>query len=77
MPPSQDFTWTAGVGVQKYWLDVGTSVGIGNISAGEVTETHKVVSGLPAGGGPLWVRLWSSINGVWQSPLDYSFVARP
>jgi hypothetical protein len=69
------FTWTAGTGAQDYWLDVGTAQGSGNISSGVVTGTSKQVTGIPNGAGAtIWVRLWTRIGGVWQTPIDYPFV---
>jgi hypothetical protein len=68
------FEWSAGTGASDYWLDVGTSQGSGNISAGVVTSTFKTVTGIPSGaGGPIWVRLYTRIGGVWQAPIDYSY----
>lgn len=69
------FTWTAGTGAQDYWLDVGTIQGSGDISGAVVNGTSKQVSGIPnTGSGPIWVRLWTRIGGVWQTPFDYQFI---
>jgi hypothetical protein len=70
---SVTFTWTPGVGATAYWLDVGYSLGLGNISAGSTSLTSKTVSGLPASGHvPIYVRLWTYIGG-WLTPFDYAY----
>ena len=67
------FTWTAGTGVTEYDLHVGTTgVGSSNIIAGTVMGTSKSITGIPALGGILYFRLYSLINGAWQS-IDYTF----
>ncbi len=61
------FSWTAGTGVEAYWLDVGTIVGKGDIFAANLgTATSHTVSGIPTTGQPIYVQLWSMINGVWN-----------
>ena len=56
---SATFCWSL-VGVPAdYWLDVGTSQGVGDISAGFVTGTCKTVNNIPTGGKTIWVRLWT------------------
>ena len=60
------FTWSGGSHVSQYWLWIGTAVGTQNIydaSAGLNTSANVTV---PALGGPLYVRLFSVISGVWQ-----------
>jgi hypothetical protein len=60
------FTWKAGTGVTAYWLDVGTQIGQGNIFAANVgTATSKAVTAIPTNGLPLYVQLWSLIDGTW------------
>ncbi|MBM3752853.1 MAG: hypothetical protein FJW38_02590 [Acidobacteria bacterium] len=54
---SQIFSWTTGTAALDYWLDVGTSVGIGNIAAGIVRSTQIEVFGLPCNGQQLFARL--------------------
>jgi hypothetical protein len=68
---SATFCWSL-VGVPAdYWLDVGTSQGVGDISAGLVTGTCKTVNNIPTGGKTIWVRLWTRVppssgpTGVW------------
>lgn len=73
--PSATFTWSAGTGVTNYWLDVGTSLGSGNISNGATTSLLRTVHLLPIDGRTIYVRLWSFQGGAWQSPIDYTFTA--
>ena len=69
------FSWTAGIGVSAYWLEVGTTPGGNQIHPGsQTTSSSQTVSGLPANGSSVYVRLWSLINGAWQSE-DYTYTA--
>ena len=71
---SVTFTWNAS-GASAYWLDVGTALGQGNIFGANVgTATSQTVSGIPTGGQTIYVKLWSLINGVWQSNA-YTYTA--
>jgi len=71
----QTFTWTAGIGVSSYKLDVGTTVGGTTLYAGAAgLALSATVTGLPADGRTLWVRISSQINGTWQS-TDWSYIA--
>ena len=72
---SATFVWTAGSGVNLYQLQAGTAAaGSNNIYIGQyTTATSATVSGIPAAGGTLYVRLRSYINGVWQY-ADYTFI---
>jgi hypothetical protein len=72
---SQTFAWTAGTGVASYRLYVGRSVGASDIYAGTAgTSLSNSVAGLPTDGSTVSVRLWSSIDSVWQY-VDYSYVS--
>jgi len=61
------FNWSAGSGATSYWLDVGNSPGgnqyyqSGNL--GNVLTT--TVNGLPSNGSPVYVTLYSLVNGQW------------
>jgi peptidyl-Asp metalloendopeptidase len=69
------FTWNTGSGVSQYWLDVGTTLGGTQIySQSQGTNLSATVSGLPANGSTVYVRLWSRISGVWQFN-DYTYTA--
>jgi hypothetical protein len=70
---SVTFTWTSGTSVLAIWLDVGTTVGGSQIYAGAQSGLSRVVGGLPLGGVPVHVRLWSLFDGYW-SYTDYSYV---
>ncbi|HVD91198.1 MAG TPA: hypothetical protein VNC21_02905, partial [Vicinamibacterales bacterium] len=71
----QSFSWNAGTGVTTYKLDVGSTAGGTNFYAGvETFAQSAVVSGLPVNGSPVFVRLSSKINGVFQFS-DYTFTS--
>jgi hypothetical protein len=70
------FSWTTGSGVTLYDLFLGTT-GAGSYNlynSGHITATSVPVSGLPANGGTIFARLWSEIDGAWQS-TDYTYIA--
>ena len=73
---SQAFTWNPGNVATHFELWVGsTGVGSSNVyNSGNVTVTTETVTGLPSNGQPLYVRLYSLINGGWQS-ADYTYTA--
>ena len=71
---SVNFTWSTGSGVTLYQLLVGTH-GAGTydvFGSSYITSTSLIVNGIPTGGGTLYVRLRSYINGAWQFS-DYTF----
>jgi FtsP/CotA-like multicopper oxidase with cupredoxin domain len=71
---SQTFTWTAGSATQTQ-LWVGSSLGARNIGAtAPGTVTSATITGLPADGSIIYVRLWSLVGGTWSSN-DYFYVA--
>ncbi|MEP6538610.1 MAG: SBBP repeat-containing protein, partial [Bryobacteraceae bacterium] len=71
---SVTFTWN-NTGATAYALDVGTTVGGTNITTGSVgAATSKTVSGIPVNGSTIYVRLSTSISGVWQF-FDYTYTA--
>src|SRR5205814_2109856 len=70
------FSWSAGVSVTEYLLDVGNSLGASDIYGASQGLNHShTVSNIPTDGRTIYVRLLSKINGVWQSPLDYMYKA--
>ena len=74
---SATFTWSTGTGVSAYWLDVGTSPGVGNLFGGNVgTVTSKPVSGIPTNGSTIYVNLYSNIGGTWFRN-SYTYVGGP
>jgi hypothetical protein len=71
------FSWTAGTAVTGYklWLS-STGVGSNNLyNSGQITATSVTVPSLPASGVTVYARLWSLINGAWQS-ADYTYTAQ-
>lgn len=73
---SVTFNWNAGSGATQYMLSVGNAPGQTTYSATTVdaATTSVTVSGLPADGSHVYVRLASNINGTWQY-LDYTYTA--
>jgi hypothetical protein len=68
------FTWTAGVGVSNYELELGnTGQGSYNLyNPGHTTATSASVTGLPTNGLTIYARLWWYIGGAWQH-TDYTY----
>jgi hypothetical protein len=73
---SQAFGWSTGTGVTAYMLWVGSKgIGSNNLyDVGSTLLTTATVTGLPTTGVKLYVRLWSEIDGAWQS-ADYTYIA--
>src|ERR1039457_3174053 len=69
------FVWSAASGADQYWLDVGNSVGVGDIWGGALTATSQVVSGLPSDGRTIYVQLYTHRSGAWLSPQRYTYTA--
>lgn len=69
------FSWSGASAATGYWLDIGNSLGNGSIVGRNVSGTSYTASALPNDGRTLYVRLWTQIAGVWQSPLDYTVTA--
>ena len=69
------FSWTTAPTADQYWLDVGRTLGTGDISAGATTGTSMTVSNLPCDGSSIYVQLFSHIGGVWSSPRRYIYQA--
>ena len=73
------FKWAPGTGADNYWLDVGTSVGQGNICSGATTVTQSTCNNIPTNGVPIYVQLYTHVNGTWQGPPSaayrYSYAA--
>ena len=62
-----DFSWTAGTGASSYRLIIG-DICIGSTDlydSGFITTTSAHVS-LPPNGAPLFVTLYSKVNGIWR-----------
>ena len=71
---SATFSWTSGIGVTSYQLLVGTQgAGSSNVYLSPyTTATSASVTGIPQGGGSLYVRLRSFLGGGWQF-MDYIY----
>jgi hypothetical protein len=70
------FDWSAGSGVSRYCLRVGTTQGgydLDDVCPSGLTTT---ITNLPANGSTVWVRLRSLIDGIWQYE-DVSYTNAP
>ncbi len=80
LQPQTTFSWTTGTGVTEYWLGVGTSFDAvsrdpwGDIYAQSVGSNTSAVVNIPTSGVPIYVRLWSLVNGGWAY-VDYQYTA--
>ena len=67
------FQWTTGTGVAEYQLDLSAiAPGDTDLFVYKGTATSAIASALPANGVEVYARLYSKINGVWQSN-DYVY----
>ncbi|MEI7940515.1 MAG: choice-of-anchor D domain-containing protein, partial [Verrucomicrobiota bacterium] len=73
------FQWSSGTGVSEYFFYVGTTPGGGDIyGQSQGLNLSATVSGLPVDGSPLYVALWWSTSGGWQSTnATYTAWTRP
>jgi hypothetical protein len=73
---SVTFQWTAGA-ASEYGLWIGTTgVGSGNVVQTGGTGTTFNATGLPTGGGTIYVRVWSLVAGSWRFN-DYTYLTAP
>ena len=72
------FNWSpGGQYTDLYWLDVGNTVGMGDIFASPLSATSQTVYGIPTDGRTIYIRLWTRKSGVWQTPpFDYAYQAQ-
>ncbi len=64
---SVTFEWSAGSGVDQYFLEVGTTQGGNELFGASPGLSRSVtVPGLPTDGSIVWVRIWSLFGGAWQ-----------
>jgi hypothetical protein len=72
---STTFTWSAGpAGTTGYGLNVGTT-GVGSadlVNIGPLSGTSTTVT-LPTNGTPIYVRLWTILNGTTYLHNDYTY----
>ncbi len=73
---SATFTWTSGTGVSFYSFRLGsTGPGSANLyNSGNTTGLSATVTGLPTNALPIYARIYSWINGAWQTN-DYTYTA--
>ena len=72
---SATFTWTAGTGVTSYGLWLGTAPGTYDLyNSTPITALTTTATGLPTNGTTIYARMFSLINGTWQSK-DYTYTA--
>jgi len=72
---SVTFAWSAGTGVTKYELYLGSGKGTGDLYHSGYTTARSVnVAGLPVDGRKIYARLYSYVGGAWQY-LDYIYTA--
>jgi uncharacterized protein YkwD len=69
------FSWNAASGADQYWLDVGNSIGHGDVFGAATTATSATVSKIPCDGRTIYVQLWTHIAGAWKNPGRYQFTA--
>jgi metallopeptidase family M12-like protein len=67
------FTWGPVSSGVSYYFDVGNTQGSRDIYGAAASGGSTTVSGLPADGRRIYVRLWTLIDGVWQYN-DYSYL---
>lgn len=73
------FAWSNnGNIVDRWWLDIGTSQGSGEIHEGNYpgTQLSDTITGLPSNGFTIHARLWYRINWDWAF-RDYQFQSNP
>ena len=74
------FSWTKGVDVEEYWIDVGTTNVIIMDQGGDIVtmscglDQSVLVDNIPTNGTFVYVRLWSKIGGGWMFS-DYQYTA--
>ena len=59
-------SWNSGTGATQYALWVGSNPGTYDIYAGTEGVNHSKIMTLPNDGRPIYVKLWSLIDGAWQ-----------
>jgi hypothetical protein len=69
------FAWSAGYGVQKYTLWVGSAMGTSDLyRADEGINTSRTLS-VPTDGRPIFVRLWTTFSAASQQYNDYTYTS--
>lgn len=71
-----NFSWNAGVGVSRYYLWLGSSPGGYDLGARDAgTSLSATFTGVVTDGGPIYLTLYSLINGAYASNI-YSFITQ-
>ncbi len=69
--------WNAGVGVSKYVVWLGSAYGGYDLGAFDAGTTTSLDVTVPQDGGPVYVTLWSLINGGYQGENSFFLTAAP
>ena len=65
---SATFAWSSGVAVTRYWLFAGLWEGGNTLYSADMGNAlTATINGLPTAGQTVYLRLWSYIDGAWQS----------
>lgn len=70
-------TWTRGIGASRYAVWVGSATGGYDLGAADVGTATSRSFNVPRDGGPVYVTLWSMINGAWQNNAYWFTTAQP
>ena len=76
VPRSTCFYWTGSVGVQAYYLYVGTTAGAKDVINSWETSSQSYCANTLPGSTTLYARLWTKLNGTWRF-VDSQFVTEP
>jgi hypothetical protein len=69
------FQWSGGAAISQYWLYVGTTTGGKELYGQNLgANISATVSGLPANGNTIYVRLWFLVSDLWDY-RDYAYTA--
>ncbi len=68
------FTWDAGVKAQEYSLWIGSTPGGTDVLNAPQALNRSATVQLPADGRPIYVRLWTKLDGRWDQYEDLSYV---
>lgn len=74
---TQVFSWgNNGTSVTEWWIYAGSSIGADHYyNSGSLgTATNDTITGLPADGSTIYIRLWYKEGGVWKS-VDTTYIA--
>ena len=72
---SVTFTWSATLGAARYKLLIGSSLGASDLFLQETIGTSLTVASLPTDGRVLYVELSTFLNGSYQAPNRYTYLA--